>query len=56
MFEKQVAELLRSHLGDYVEGLDNESLNIRVWKGAAHSPRHRTTRGPGGRGGTAGSG
>jgi len=35
MFERQVAELLRSYLGAYVEGLDTESLNVRVWKGAS---------------------
>ena len=29
----QAAELLRAYLGDFVEGLDTESLNIRVWKG-----------------------
>ena len=34
MFERQVAELLRSYLGAYVEGLDTESLNVRVWNGA----------------------
>jgi hypothetical protein len=33
MFERQVAELLRAYLGEYIDGLDNESLNIRVWKG-----------------------
>ncbi len=37
MFERQVAELLRAYLGEYIEGLDNESLNIRVWKGARHA-------------------
>lgn len=30
----QVVELLRSYVGEYVEGLDNESLNIRVYQGA----------------------
>jgi hypothetical protein len=34
MFERQVAELLRTYLGEYIDGLDNESLNVRVWKGA----------------------
>jgi len=56
MFERQVAELLRSYLGAYVEGLDTESLNVRVWKGApavkvlaasmrcfAHAPRANAT-------------
>lgn len=35
MFERHVAELLRSYLGAYVEGLDTESLNVRVWKGTS---------------------
>ena len=35
MFERQVTELLRAYLGEYIDGLDTESLNIRVWKGAS---------------------
>jgi hypothetical protein len=34
MFERQVTELLRTYLGEYIDGLDTDSLNIRVWKGA----------------------
>lgn len=45
MFEKHVAELLRSYLGAYVEGLDTESLNVRVWKGTCqrHQVAHHTS-------------
>ena len=34
MFERQVAELLRGYLGEFVEGLDAASLDVRVWTGA----------------------
>jgi hypothetical protein len=44
MFERQVAELLRAYLGEYIEGLDNESLNIRVWKGARRPTQRLTPR------------
>ena len=37
MFERQVAELLRTYLGEYIDGLDNESLNVRVWKGTCRA-------------------
>lgn len=38
----KVVELLRSYVGEYVEGLDNESLNIRVYQGA-HLATHLLT-------------
>ena len=34
MFESVVSDLLKTYLGDYVEGLDKDALSISVWKGA----------------------
>ena len=33
MFEAKLAAVLQQYLGDYVHGLDKESLKISVWKG-----------------------
>ena len=29
-----MSDLLKTYLGDYVEGLDKDALSISVWKGA----------------------
>ena len=41
MFESVVSDLLKTYLGDYVEGLDKDALSISVWKGACISIRER---------------
>lgn len=33
MFERLAADLLSKYLGDFVFGLNKESLNIGIWKG-----------------------
>lgn len=35
MFEKVIENLLQSILGDYVEGLDAQTLKVGIWSGDA---------------------
>ena len=39
MLEDQVAYLLQRYLGNYVRGLNKETLKISVWKGSITSTR-----------------